>query len=186
MSTPVIPADALATHDAVRVAVLWLSEEIRALKDATPKTADTLQRIAAIEAVLPLIQQRVEALAAMPRTPDTTPAHGILEASWKFFVELGLTVARFLGLDKRPSLALVYVLLGLAVWGIRSAWVDRDLRDLLIRQNRAEATADSTRDVAARASRARIERNTALTRDTVNATAAGVDSLVTGAAPDAP
>ena len=106
----------------------------------------------------------VAVLKAQMNNPQSPS--GLLEQAWSFFVGLGLQVAEFLGLRRRPWLALVYILLGLTVWGVRSVYLDREARDLLLR------TID------------RQERVLRAIESDVEGVEAGVDSLVSGAAPE--
>lgn len=70
--------------------------------------------------------RRVDALESRPAEPSG------LAALWTPIVTLALTVADFLGLRKKPWLALLYILIGLSIWGLRTLYRDADVRRAIL------------------------------------------------------
>lgn len=117
-------AAALATLAAGHAEITRAITRPRHLDAVRQQVDDTQRRVGTLER-----DRDGDRAAAASKPPPT----GAIEQAWTFFVGIGLQVAEFAGLRRRPWLLLVYIVLGLLAWGVRSVYLDNDARDLLIR-----------------------------------------------------
>lgn len=113
-----------------------------AKKHASKETVDRLDDLTRNS----LVPRLAVVESHMTDRPDTPPK-GPWEALWRPVVDAALAVADFLGMRKRPWLALVYIALGLSVWGVRSVYADfkGEIKTFIVGQFAAKAAADSAR-----------------------------------------